>query len=70
MLGTFKKNLRTLAPQFKDAFTTYFIAAVTGILISTLFNILLFNVIDPGAKDTLSEIMIKYTVGMLQKFGT
>lgn len=55
---------------FKEAFTTYFIAAVIGILISTTFNIVLFNVIDPGAKETLNEIMIKYTVGMLQKFGT
>lgn len=69
LLSKTKKELNGIFP-FKDAFTTYFIAAVIGILISTLFNIVLFNVIDPGAKDTLSEIMIKYTVGMLQKFGT
>lgn len=54
---------------FKDAFTTYFISAVVGILISTLFNILLFNFIDPSAKDTLNEITIKYTINMMQKFG-
>jgi len=69
LLSKTKKELNGIFP-FKEAFTTYFIAAVIGILISTLFNIVLFNVIDPGAKDTLSEIMIKYTVGMLQKFGT
>ncbi|MDP5201180.1 DUF4199 domain-containing protein [Flavobacterium sp. DG2-3] len=69
LLSKTKKELNGVFP-FKDAFTTYFIAAVIGILISTTFNIVLFNVIDPGAKDTLSEIMIKYTVGMLQKFGT
>jgi hypothetical protein len=41
---------------FKDAFTTYFISAVVGILISTIFNI-------------LNEITIKYTINMMQKFG-
>ena len=69
LLSKTKKDLNGVFP-FKDAFTTYFIAAVIGILISTTFNIVLFNVVDPGAKDTLSEIMIKYTVGMMQKFGT
>ncbi|KRD07284.1 hypothetical protein ASE21_17460 [Flavobacterium sp. Root901] len=69
LLSKTKRELNGIF-SFKDAFTTYFIAAVVGILISTTFNILLFNVIDPGAKETLSEVMIKYTVGMLQKFGT
>ncbi|MBF4492706.1 DUF4199 domain-containing protein [Flavobacterium sp. MR2016-29] len=69
LLSKTKKELNGVF-SFKDAFTTYFIAAVIGILISTFFNILLFNVIDPSAKDTLSELMIKYTVGMLQKFGS
>lgn len=69
LLSKTKKELNGVFP-FKDAFTTYFIAAVIGILISTFFNIILFNVIDPAAKDTLSELMIKYTVSMMQKFGT
>ncbi|MBZ4037693.1 DUF4199 domain-containing protein [Flavobacterium sp. 17A] len=69
LLSKTKKELNGVF-TFKDAFTTYFIASVIGILISTTFNIVLFNVIDPGAKDTLNEIMIKYTVGMMQKFGT
>ncbi|MCD9576998.1 DUF4199 domain-containing protein [Flavobacterium soyae] len=68
LLSKTKKALNGVF-TFKEAFTTYFIAAVIGILISTSFNIILFNVIDPGAKDTLSEIMIKYTVNMMQKFG-
>jgi hypothetical protein len=69
LLSKTKKELNGIFP-FKEAFTTYFIAAVIGILISTIFNILLFNVIDPSAKDTLSELMIKYTVNMMQKFGS
>ena len=69
LLSKTKKDLKGIFP-FKDAFTTYFIAVVIGILISTFYNILLFNFIDPSAKDTLLELMIKYTAGMMQKFGT
>ena len=69
LLSKTKKELNGVF-SFKDAFTTYFISAVIGILISTLFNIILFNFIDPSAKDTLRELTIKYTVNMMQKFGT
>ncbi|MFT3793968.1 DUF4199 domain-containing protein [Flavobacterium sp.] len=54
---------------FKEAFTTYFLAAVIGSTISVLFNIVLFNLVDPSAKETLQEISIKYAVEMMQKFG-
>lgn len=54
--------------SFKDAFTTYFISAVVGILISVVFNILLFNFIDPSAKDAIKELSIKSTVEMMEKF--
>lgn len=54
---------------FKEAFTTYFISVVIGIGISVVFNIVLFNIIDPSAKDTLNDIIIKYTAEMMRKFG-
>ncbi|BCY29653.1 DUF4199 domain-containing protein [Flavobacterium okayamense] len=54
---------------FKDAFTTYFVYAVIGIAISIAFNIILFNFIDPGAKETLKEISIEAAVSMMKKFG-
>ena len=69
LLSKTKKELNNVF-TFKDAFTTYFIAILIGILISTVFNILLFNFIDPSAKDTLNELMIKYTANMMQKLGT
>ena len=69
LLAKTKKEVKTRY-TFKDAFTTYFIAAVVGILISVLFNVLLFNVIDPSAKDTLHEMTMKMTSNMMQKFGT
>jgi hypothetical protein len=69
LLTKTKKELNGVFP-FKDAFTTYFISAVIGILISVIFNIILFNFIDPSAKDAIKEITIKYAVEMLQKFNT
>lgn len=69
LLSKTKKELNGVF-TFKEAFTTYFIAAVIGILISAFFNIILFNFIDPAAKDTLNELIIKYTANMMQKFGT
>ncbi len=62
-----KKELNGIFP-FKDAFTTYFISAVIGILMSVAFNIVLFNFIDPAAKETIKEITIKYAVEMMEKF--
>ena len=69
LLSKTKKEQKGIL-SFKDAFTTYFISGVIGILISVGFTILLFNSIDPSAKDTLNEIVINYTVGMMEKFGT
>jgi len=62
-----KKELNGIFP-FKQAFTTYFISAVVGILISLIFNIVLFNYIDPSAKETVKEMSIKYAVEMMQKY--
>jgi hypothetical protein len=56
--------------SFKDAFTTYFIAVLVALLISTIFSVLLFNVIDPEAKETINEHLMKYMAETLQKFGT
>lgn len=54
---------------FKEAFTSFFIAIALGLLLSTLFTILLFNFIDTDAKNSITEKVVKYTVEMMQKFG-
>lgn len=54
---------------FKEAFTTYFIATVIGLVTYSLFNILLFNVIDPAAKETVQEHVLEKTVEAMQQFG-
>lgn len=53
---------------FKDAFTTYFISALIGIAISVVFNIILFNFVDPAAKDTIKELTVKYMISAMEKF--
>ncbi|WP_353084271.1 DUF4199 domain-containing protein [Flavobacterium sp.] len=64
-----KKELNNVFP-FKQAFTTYFISALIGIAISMIFNIILFNFIDPAAKETIKELSLKYAVEMMRKFNT
>ena len=63
-----KKQLNNII-SFKDAFTVYFIAAAIGNTISTIFNYVLFNFVDPGAKETIKEVTLKYTSEMMEKFG-
>ncbi len=54
---------------FKECFTVYFIAAVIGTLLSKLFEYILFNFIDPQAKETIKEIAIKAVSEMMEKLG-
>ncbi|WP_445715443.1 DUF4199 domain-containing protein [Flavobacterium sp.] len=56
--------------SFKEGFTVYFISALIGIAVSVIYNILLFNVIDPEAAIRLKELTLESTVQMLKKFGT
>jgi hypothetical protein len=53
---------------FKDGFTTYFLSALIGILISTAFNMFLLNFFDTDARDKITEHFIQYNVEMLEKF--
>lgn len=64
-----KKNIGGFA-TFKEVFSSFFITVALGFFISTLFSILLFNVIDTNAKAIITENIIKYSVEMMEKFGT
>jgi Protein of unknown function (DUF4199) len=68
LLNKTKKQLNGTF-SFKDAFTTFFIAAVILIVASTLFEYILYNLIDPAAKETIKEITIKSVVESMKKFG-
>jgi hypothetical protein len=55
--------------SFKQAFTAWFITIVVGIGISTIVNIILFNVIDPEAAEMVKQATIEATVSMMENFG-
>lgn len=54
---------------FKEGFTTYFIYTINSIAIVTLFNILLYNVIEPELKEKVTQIIIEKTAEMMKAFG-
>jgi len=56
--------------SFKDAFTTFFIAMALGAFISTLFTYVLFNLVDPEAKEVIMDEVITKTVTMMEGMGT
>lgn len=56
--------------SFKEAFIPYFIMILIGLLAYTVVTFLIFNVIDPGAKEVVMEHLMEYTKDMLQKFNT
>ncbi|MEN3324372.1 DUF4199 domain-containing protein [Mariniflexile soesokkakense] len=56
--------------SFKDAFSSYFITVLVGLLISTLVSYLLFNFIDTDAAAVLKEKTIEKTVQMMESFNT
>ncbi len=54
---------------FKRAFVYSFITLVIAGLISTIFSILLFTVIDPGAAEVITDASIDKAEAMLEGFG-
>ncbi len=68
LLSKTKKELNGFF-SFKEAFTTYFIAASISLLLATLFEIILFNLIDPSLKDSIKEMSLKFTVNLMEKIG-
>ena len=69
LLNNTKKELNNNY-SFKEAFTTYFVCFLISITVATIFEIILFNFIDPEAKITIQENLIQYQVDILKKFNT
>ncbi|WP_159802234.1 DUF4199 domain-containing protein [Flavobacterium sp. MK4S-17] len=55
--------------SFKQAFSVYFFTMAIGSLIGTLFMYVLFNFVDPAAKETLTQLTVEKTVSMMQGVG-
>lgn len=63
-----KKTSTTLF-TFKNAFGVYFLTVFLGSFISLLFSIILFNFIDPDAAQQITELTMKSTRSMMERFG-
>ncbi len=55
--------------SFKGAFSSYFTTVVVAVLLSSIFSIILFNVIDPEASDIIKERIIETSTQMMENFG-
>ena len=55
--------------SFKDAFMVSFLILFVAGLISTLFNMLMFNVIDPEFAEQLNQAILENTINAIEKFG-
>lgn len=54
---------------FKEGFTSFIVTFVVFMGISTLFNLLLFNVIDPDYAEQVKEISLESAASMMESFG-
>ncbi|CAL66036.1 DUF4199 domain-containing protein [Christiangramia forsetii] len=55
--------------SFKEAFSAYFLTVLIGLVLSTIFSLILFNVIDPEAAGTIQELTMEKQAEMFEKFG-
>jgi hypothetical protein len=69
LLSKTKKELGGVY-SFKDAFTTYFIASGIRVTLTTLFMIILFNIVDSEARIIVKQHTISFQTEMMQKFNT
>ena len=54
--------------SFKEAFTSYFITVLIGIVISSVISFVIFNFVDPEAAVQLKELALDSQVEMLRNF--
>lgn len=54
---------------YKKAFQHGYITLLTGAIISTIFSIILYTVIDPDLPENLTEAIVANTESMMRSFG-
>ena len=64
------KKIQSGFITFKEAFTSYFITILIGIVISTLISFIIFNFVDPEAAVQLKELALDSQVEMLRNFNS
>jgi len=55
--------------SFKDAFTGFVLTSIISGITAVVFNLLLFNMIDPEFGEQVKELQIEKSVQMMENFG-
>tara|TARA_B100000965_G_scaffold387523_1_gene390985 strand:- start:319 stop:873 length:555 start_codon:yes stop_codon:yes gene_type:complete len=55
--------------SYKESLKFTFLVLTVSYLVGAIFNIILYNVIDPGLPETLKELTVENTVAMMEGFG-
>ena len=63
------KDIQEGIISFKEAFSAYFLTVAVGVAISVVFNIILFNFVDPDAATELQQKIVENTINMMEGFG-
>ncbi|MAS38839.1 MAG: hypothetical protein CMB84_02430 [Flammeovirgaceae bacterium] len=66
---TFRKNIGGYM-SFKESFKFSFIAMAVSYAIGILFQIILYNVIDPSLPEVIKQITVEKTVEFMEGFGS
>ena len=56
--------------SFNDAFVICFVVFIGGALLQTIFNYILYNLIDPGLTEFIKQKTIETTTALMEKLGT
>jgi len=56
--------------KFKDAFVAFFLMGVVGGIVTTVWSLFLYNVIDTSLGHDLTEQIMENTLEMMEKWGT
>lgn len=67
------KNFKTLQGgqiTFKEAFMVCIVTAAGALLLSSVFNFLLYNIIDPSLPEFIKQQAIEKATVMMEKFGS
>jgi hypothetical protein len=56
--------------SFKDAFVICLLTVAGGLLLGTVFNYVLYNIVDTGLSDFIKDRSIEKTAALLERFGT
>lgn len=56
--------------SYKESLKFTFLAFTVSYIVGAMFNILLYNVIDPTLPEVMKELTVQNTVTMMESFGT